>query len=71
LIVKIACYGAVDKSIEETRHIGLVGQPATASRTPSKIAACPPEFGEQTEEVLAEFGFGTKEAAWLRQAQVA
>ena len=36
----------------------LVGQPVTLSRTPSKMAARPPEFGEQTEEVLAEFGFG-------------
>ena len=42
---------------DENRHIQLVGQPVTLSRTPSKMAARPPEFGEQTEEVLAEFGF--------------
>jgi hypothetical protein len=30
----------------------------------------PPEFGEQTEEVLAEFGFGADEVAQLRQAKV-
>ena len=43
---------------DENRHIQLVGQPVTLSRTPSSMAARPPEFGEQTEEVLAEFGFG-------------
>ncbi len=42
---------------DENRHIQLVGQPVTLSRTPSSMAARPPEFGEQTEEVLAEFGF--------------
>jgi crotonobetainyl-CoA:carnitine CoA-transferase CaiB-like acyl-CoA transferase len=35
----------------------LVGQPVPLSRTPSKMVARPPEFGEQTNEVLAEFGF--------------
>jgi crotonobetainyl-CoA:carnitine CoA-transferase CaiB-like acyl-CoA transferase len=42
----------------------------TLSRTPSGMAARPPEFGEQTEEVLAEFGFGADEVAQLRQAKV-
>ena len=54
----------------ENRHIRLVGQPVTLSRTPSRMAARPPEFGEQTEEVLAEFGFDAKEIAELRQAKV-
>jgi formyl-CoA transferase len=39
----------------------------TLSRTPSKMAARSPEFGEQTEEVLAEFGFNAGEIASLRQ----
>jgi hypothetical protein len=43
---------AQDVPNEENRHIRLVGQPVTLSRTPSKMAARPPEFGEQTEEVL-------------------
>jgi crotonobetainyl-CoA:carnitine CoA-transferase CaiB-like acyl-CoA transferase len=30
----------------------------------------PPEFGEQTDEVLAEFGFSTDEIAELRQGKV-
>jgi formyl-CoA transferase len=34
------------------------------------MAARPPEFGEQTEEVLAEFGFGTEEIAELRKHKV-
>jgi crotonobetainyl-CoA:carnitine CoA-transferase CaiB-like acyl-CoA transferase len=55
---------------DENRHIQLVGQPMTLSRTPSKMAARPPEFGEQTEEVLAEFGFPAEEIADLRQRKV-
>jgi crotonobetainyl-CoA:carnitine CoA-transferase CaiB-like acyl-CoA transferase len=55
---------------DEGRHIRLVGQPFTLSRTPSKMAAPPPEFGEQTDEVLAEFGFTKDEIDKLRQNKV-
>ncbi len=41
---------AQDVPNDENRHIRLIGQPVTLSRTPSKMAARPPEFGEQTEE---------------------
>ena len=61
---------AQDVPNAENRHIRLVGQPVTLSRTPSKMAARPPEFGEQTEEVLAEFGFSADEIAKLKQAKV-
>ena len=61
---------AQDVPNAENRHIRLVGQPVTLSRTPSKMAVRPPEFGEQTEEVLAEFGFSVDEIAKLRQAKV-
>ena len=61
---------AQDVPNAENRHIRLVGQPVTLSRTPSKMAARPPEFGEQTDEVLAEFGFGAGEIAELRQGKV-
>jgi formyl-CoA transferase len=34
------------------------------------LAARPPEFGEQTDEVLAEFGFGADEIVALKQGKV-
>jgi crotonobetainyl-CoA:carnitine CoA-transferase CaiB-like acyl-CoA transferase len=55
---------------DENRHIQLVGQPVTLSRTPSKMAARPPEFGEHTEDVLAEFGFAAEEIKELRERKV-
>src|SRR3989440_5736346 len=55
---------------DENRHIQVGGQPVALARTPSKMAARPPEFGEQTEELLAEFGFGKDEIAELRQRKV-
>jgi crotonobetainyl-CoA:carnitine CoA-transferase CaiB-like acyl-CoA transferase len=61
---------AQDVPNAEGRHIRLVGQPFTLSRTPSKMAARPPEFGEQTEEVLAEFGFSAEEIGKLKEAKV-
>src|SRR5262249_30581315 len=61
---------AQDVPNAENRHIRLVGQPVTLSRTPSRMVARPPEFGEQTEEVLAEFGFTAGEIGELRRAQV-
>ncbi len=61
---------AQDVPNAENRHIRLVGQPVTLSRTPSRMVARPPEFGEQTDEVLKEFGFGADEIAGLRAARV-
>jgi crotonobetainyl-CoA:carnitine CoA-transferase CaiB-like acyl-CoA transferase len=61
---------AQDVPNAENRHIRLVGQPFKLSRTPSKMVAPPPEFGEQTEEVLAEFGFSAGEIAELRRRKV-
>ena len=61
---------AQDVPNDEDRHIRLVGQPVTLSRTPSRMVARPPEFGEQTDEVLKEFGFGADEIAALRAAKV-
>lgn len=61
---------AEDVPNAENRHIRLVSQPFKLSRTPSKLAAPPPEFGEQTDEVLVEFGFSTSEIAELKQAKV-
>jgi len=61
---------AQDVPNDEDRRIRLVGQPVTLSRTPSKMVARPPEFGEQTDEVLNEFGFGADEIAGLKGAKV-
>ncbi len=52
---------------EDKRDLKLVAQPFTLSRTPSKIASRPPEFGEHTDEVLQEFGFAAEEIRHLRE----
>ncbi|MGI8525000.1 MAG: CaiB/BaiF CoA transferase family protein [Pseudolabrys sp.] len=49
--------------------LGLVGQPVTLSRTPSKIAARPPNLGEHTDEILKEFGFDADEIKSLHEAK--
>ena len=46
----------------------LVGQPLSLSRTPSRLAAPPPELGEHTDAVLREFGFSAREIAALHKA---
>lgn len=61
---------AQDVPNDEDRHIRLVGQPVTLSRTPSRMVARPPEFGKQTEEVLKEFGFDADEIVELRRHRV-
>ena len=55
---------------KETKTFQVVGQPVSLSRTPSKIAAPPPELGQHTEEVLEEFGFSAQEIAALRRSKV-
>jgi formyl-CoA transferase len=46
---------AQDVPNTEGRDTRLVGQPVTLSRTPSKMVARPPEFGEKTDEVPASW----------------
>ena len=53
---------------DDGRAFELVAQPVTLSRTPSHIAARPPEFSEHTDEVLREFGFSAAEIAALRRS---
>lgn len=60
---------AADVPNAEGRDLKLVAQPFSLSRTPTKMAARPPELGEQTDEVLAEFGFSAEEIAKLRAAK--
>jgi formyl-CoA transferase len=61
---------AQDVPNDQDRKITLVGQPFTLSRTPSHMAARPPEVGEQTEELLTEFGFSADEISTLKEAKV-
>jgi crotonobetainyl-CoA:carnitine CoA-transferase CaiB-like acyl-CoA transferase len=49
--------------------ITLLGQPFSLSRTPSKLAAGAPEYGEHTDEVLREAGFTDSEIQAFRQAK--
>jgi crotonobetainyl-CoA:carnitine CoA-transferase CaiB-like acyl-CoA transferase len=62
--------GIAQQVAKDGGTLTVVGQPVALSRTPSRIAAPPPELGQQTDEVLAEFGFGTDEIAALHQAKV-
>ena len=48
--------------------ITLLGQPFTLSRTPSRLDTAAAEYGEHTDEVLAEFGYGADEIAAFRAA---
>ena len=48
----------------------VVGQPVSLGRTPTRLAAPPPERGQHTVEVLSEFGFTAAEIATLRAAKV-
>jgi crotonobetainyl-CoA:carnitine CoA-transferase CaiB-like acyl-CoA transferase len=46
----------------------LIGSPIQFSSTPSSIRTCPPELGEHTDEILAEFGISAAKATTLRAA---
>src|SRR5205823_3613206 len=50
---------------KDGKTLPIVGQPLSLSRTPSRVAAPPPERGEHTEQVLREFGFSSGEIATL------
>ncbi len=75
---------AVDEMFEDpqVKHLGIVTpmqtkdrgmldvlrQPVTLSRTPSAVEMPTPERGEQTDEILKEFGFSEADIEALRQA---
>ncbi len=46
----------------------MTGTPIKLSRTPGGIRHLPPKYGEQTREILAEFGFSSAEVEELLQS---
>jgi formyl-CoA transferase len=54
---------------DDGRPLQVVAQPFSLSRTPSRMAAPPPEIGQHTDEVLKEFGFGAEEIEALHKAK--
>jgi crotonobetainyl-CoA:carnitine CoA-transferase CaiB-like acyl-CoA transferase len=46
--------------------VGMLGQPLSMSRTPCQLTDAAPEAGEQSEAILAEFGFFASEIDSLR-----
>jgi formyl-CoA transferase len=58
---------AKESARSDGSRLGLVGQPFTLSRTPSRIAVRPPNLGEHTDEILKEFGFSADEIKALHE----
>ena len=51
--------------------INLVGQPFTLSRTPSKLVSGAPEYGENTDGILAEMGYSADDVLkWRRSGTI-
>lgn len=59
----------VPTQAQDGRPLTVVAQPFTLSRTPSHMAAPPPDVGEHNDEVLNEFGFSAQEIDALRKAK--
>jgi crotonobetainyl-CoA:carnitine CoA-transferase CaiB-like acyl-CoA transferase len=55
---------------EPGRMLHLLRQPMTLSRTPSAVTRRPPERGEHTGEILAEFGYDEAEITAFRSRGV-
>ncbi|MEO6625603.1 MAG: CoA transferase, partial [Burkholderiaceae bacterium] len=44
----------------------MVSQPVTLTRTPAKVVAAAPQWGEHTEEILREVGYRPEQIQDLR-----
>ena len=69
---------------EQVRHLGVtatththdgqavqvITQPVTLSRTPASVVTAAPAWGEQTDEILREYGYDDAAIAELRDRQV-
>jgi crotonobetainyl-CoA:carnitine CoA-transferase CaiB-like acyl-CoA transferase len=51
-------------------EVRVVGQPVVLSRTPASVVTGIPEAGEQTDEILASFGYSAADIARFRDAKV-
>jgi formyl-CoA transferase len=60
--------GAKKKGAKKKTTMRLLAQPVSLSRTPSRLIGWPPEAGEHTDAVLAEFGFSKREIKALHAA---
>jgi crotonobetainyl-CoA:carnitine CoA-transferase CaiB-like acyl-CoA transferase len=56
-------------TMKDKSKMRLIGQPVGLSRTPSRLAARPPDLGEHTNAILKEFGFTTRDIAALHRAK--
>ena len=56
-------------TMKDKSKMRLLGQPVGLSRTPSRLAARPPNLGEHTNAVLKEFGFSARDIAALHKAK--
>jgi crotonobetainyl-CoA:carnitine CoA-transferase CaiB-like acyl-CoA transferase len=57
------------KGAKKKATMRLLAQPVSLSRTPSHLVSWPPEAGEHTDAVLAEFGFSKREIKALHAAK--
>jgi formyl-CoA transferase len=56
-------------TMKDKSKMRLIGQPVGLSRTPSRLAARPPNLGEHTDAILKEFGFSARDIAALHKAK--